>query len=157
MNKHYEIWTDGSYKDNVASYAYVIYSVADKKKIRIGAGSGVLGDDPSRQIAGEIAGATYALKAFEGCITADDLPAMVIVCHDYMGIQAWPLRQWKANNPNAKRYVAAYDRYVADGIDIQFRHVKGHTGVKENEEVDKMAAEAILNRKKINERDQKKS
>ena len=90
-----------------------------------------------RNVAGEINGSMAAMKyCLENGI--DD----VILYYDYQGIAKWPLKEWKANKTGTKAYVAYYDS-IKDRLNVEFRHVKGHSGDKYNDMVDKLAKQAL--------------
>ena len=99
------------------------------------------GDDPDtalmRNVAGEICGATYAImKAIEL-----GLPEITIY-YDYMGIEMWATGLWKRNKGGTIAYYD-YIQSIKDIININFVHVKGHSGIEGNEEADKLAKEAV--------------
>ena len=99
------------------------------------------GDDEEmaamRNVAGEILGATLAIKkAIEL-----GLPKLTIY-YDYEGIKHWAEQTWKRN----KKGTMEYSKFVAsvrNQIQLKFVHVKAHTGIPGNEEADKMAKEAV--------------
>jgi ribonuclease HI len=88
-----------------------------------------------RNVAGEILGASSAIAR-----------AMVLgmecltIFYDYEGIANWPTGKWKCKNGHTKKYA----KFVNEAkIQIDFQHVKGHSGILENEEVDRLAKEAV--------------
>lgn len=91
----------------------------------------------SRNIAGEIAGVkeviSWAVKTNKSKIK---------IFYDYEGIEKWALGQWKANSITAKDYKKFFDEHEKK-INIEFEHVKAHTGIKYNEQADKLAKIAI--------------
>jgi ribonuclease HI len=88
-----------------------------------------------RNVAGEILGAcsviARAMVLGMDCIT---------IFYDYDGIANWPTGKWKCKNKHTQKYA----KFVNDSrINIVFQHVKGHSGILENEEVDRLAKEAV--------------
>lgn len=93
----------------------------------------------SRQIPGEIFGSIRAIeKAIE--LGAKHL----VVFYDYNGIGHWATsgKRWKAEKPIAKEYVRLYDA-LSQKIKVNFYHVKAHTGIQGNEQVDDMAKREV--------------
>ena len=90
-----------------------------------------------RNVAGEILGATLAIKkALEL-----GLPKLTIY-YDYEGIKHWAEQTWKRNKQGTMEY-SDYVASVRDKIQLNFVHVKAHTGIPGNEEADKMAKESV--------------
>jgi ribonuclease HI len=90
-----------------------------------------------RNVAGEVLGSMAAIeKAIE-----IGLPKLIIY-YDYMGIEMWARGLWKRNK---KGTIAYYDyvNSIQDKIELQFRKVKGHSGVEGNEEADRLAKESV--------------
>lgn len=94
-----------------------------------------------RNVAGELMGAITAIK-----LAMDRNQASLLICHDYLGISEWANGNWKANQPGTRAY-QEFLHSVADHISVQFRHVKGHTGVEYNEMADRLAALAMTDKK----------
>jgi len=124
------VYVDGSYDTTrkVAGFGVV---VKDKTGV-IYKGHGHVDDTPygSRNITGEIIGAIAGLK------WADRrLYEKVIIFHDYIGLGMWS-QTWKAKSQVAIKY----KEYLAKvKCQVEFRHVKGHTGNLYNEMADKEA------------------
>lgn len=90
-----------------------------------------------RNVAGEILGATLAIKkALEL-----GLPKLTIY-YDYEGIKHWAEQTWKRNKKGTMEY-AEFVASVRNQIRLEFVHVKAHTGIPGNEEADQMAKEAV--------------
>ena len=99
------------------------------------------GDDEEmasmRNVAGEILGATLAIKkALEL-----GLPKLTIY-YDYEGIKHWAEKTWKRNKQGTMEY-SEFVASVRNQIQLNFVHVKAHTGISGNEEADKMAKESV--------------
>lgn len=132
------IYTDGSYntKTNVGSWAYVIL----KDGIKIHEASGKTKENflVSRNIAGEC---TAALKALQYCDTNNI--TKIEIHHDLEGVQKWakPIngeKRWKATSEITKIYQTWFDKYTKK-INVDFVHVKGHSGETWNTYVDRLA------------------
>ena len=132
-------FVDGSYNVRTKVYGCGGYLVAGGKRYEITAS----GDDPEmasvRNVAGEILGATLAVKkALEL-----GLPALTIL-YDYTGIEYWALGTWKRNKKGTKAY---YDfmQEARQKIGLTFVHVKAHSGIPGNEDADALAKAAVGN------------
>ena len=130
-------YVDGSYNKVSGTYGYGGFVMHNGKK-EILQGSGT---DPEmasmHNVAGEVLGSMAAIqKAVELGI------AQITIFYDYMGIEKWAKGEWKRNK---KGTIAYYDfiQSVKDQIRIEFKKVKGHSGVEGNEEADKLAKQAV--------------
>ncbi len=131
-------YVDGSY--NVANRKFGFGGILMRRDGTFDTVQGA-GTDPSlasmRNVAGEIHGSMAAIrKARELGIGS------ITVFYDYMGIEMWANGQWKAN----KEGTIAYKAFIAEArgdIDIRFRKVEAHTGVRFNELVDKLAKGSV--------------
>lgn len=91
-----------------------------------------------RNVAGEILGARIIIeKALELGMRK------LTIFHDYEGLSKWPSGKWKCNNPSTRDYAAFVLRVMGIGLKLYFTHVKGHSGVPENEEADQIAKMAV--------------
>jgi ribonuclease HI len=127
---HPEIYVDGSFADGQTGYGVV--AIQNDSAIWEDSGTVPLGVvEGSRQVAGELQAVMTALK---WC--ADQGFSKVIVCYDYEGIEKWARGEWKTNKPLTKRYKET----VANcGIEISWKKIDAHTGVKWNERADELA------------------
>ncbi|MBU0278144.1 viroplasmin family protein [Gemella sp. zg-1178] len=97
-----------------------------------------------RNVAGELEAAKFVMNyALENKIKK------IAIYFDYMGIAAWAKGDWQANLDYTK-YYASFAKKIMQEVEIDFIKVKAHSGVSLNEEVDKLAKEAILDFKKGN-------
>ncbi len=131
-------YVDGSY--NVASHKFGYGGILMRRDGTFETVQGA-GTDPSlasmRNVAGEIHGSMAAISK------ARDLGiASITVFYDYMGIEMWANGQWKANKEGTIEY-KAFIREARSDIDIRFRKVAAHTGVRFNELVDKLAKGSV--------------
>ncbi len=84
-------------------------------------------------VAGELLAAMYVTeKAIE-----KEAPSCELY-YDYMGIEMWATKAWKANNELTKMY-AGYMQDAMKHIHIEFHKVAAHTGVAYNERADELA------------------
>lgn len=92
-------------------------------------------------VAGELLGAVEAFRYIEK--NRPDVKKVVLF-YDYQGIGNWAQHTWKAKNIMTQRYVVFMDEFrEKTGVEIEFRHVKGHVGNKFNEHVDGIAGKSI--------------
>lgn len=130
-------FVDGSYNPKTGVYGYGGFLVQNGEQIIIqGSGS-----DPEmasmRNVAGEVLGATAAIEKaiFLG------LKSLTIY-YDYAGVEAWATGDWKRNQSGTKKY-HSFVQIAKNMLDLKFVKVKGHSGIEENEEADRLAKEAV--------------
>lgn len=100
-----------------------------------------------RNVAGET---LAAMLVCEYCInhlhlTPNDL---LRINYDYKGINSWLLKPgqpdfWKAKSTLAKIWRDYFYAYVKPAFAVEFRHTPGHSGIRGNEIVDKLARETV--------------
>ena len=90
-----------------------------------------------RNVAGEIHGAMAAIQA-----AADAGIPSITIFYDYMGIEMWANGQWKTNKEGTRAYKSFIDA-IRPRIEIRFRKVAAHTGVRFNELVDQLAKGSV--------------
>jgi ribonuclease HI len=130
-------FVDGSFNISTKVYGYGGFLVHNGQK-EVLQGCGNDNEMASmRNVAGEILGSQTAIKkAIEL-----GLPS-IVVYYDYMGIECWANGTWKRN----KTGTIQYHKFIQEAkkkIQIEFRKVKGHSGVEGNEEADRLAKEAV--------------
>lgn len=134
------IFVDGSFNEATAQVA-AAFTVTDESLSEIKLQqTKVLTDAESvshRQIAGEVQGSTMAIQW-----AIDNGYDEVDIYYDYMGIQMWAEKDWRAKNPTSQAYAAFVDKAQLQ-ITIKFHKVPAHTGVELNEATDRLAKDAI--------------
>ncbi len=139
MNVFYNsAFVDGSYNPYTKEYGcgVVFFNNVGHKEYAIANGD-IPELIPMRNVAGEILGA----------ITAIDMARKykmdtLTIYHDYEGLSKWAIGEWKAKN----EWTKFYKRYITNAIndiDIQFKHVRSHSGNSWNEKADKLAKMAV--------------
>lgn len=135
-------YIDGSYDDSIGRFSYAaIMFLGDKKVCYLNCS-----DDAElkeiRNVAGELLAACYVM---EYCVKHKI--KSVEINYDYIGIEYWATKEWKAKNEFTKRYAKFTEKYLGL-INITFNKIKSHSGNKYNDEVDKLAKEALYNEPK---------
>ena len=131
-------YVDGSFNNKNKVYGYGGFLVNENGDEYILQGSG---NDPSlasmRNVAGEIMGSIAAIEK------AIELGIMELTLYyDYAGIEKWATGEWQRNKDGTIRY----NSFINDAkwaLDINFVHVKGHSGVNGNERADMLAKQAV--------------
>lgn len=131
-------YVDGSYNVATGEYSCGVVFVTEDDEVHIAR----KGEDREmasmRNVAGEILGAQLAMKrALEQGIRKLE------IYHDYQGIAAWCLGEWKTNKEGTRAYKKYFDS-VRDQVDIRFVKVKGHSGDVYNEMADELAKSVIF-------------
>jgi len=128
------IFTDGSFIEPYSSWAYIVLDMNDNIVFEQ---SGLIEDNlESRNIVGEVYAVLAALE-----YARNNSIYRIAVFHDYEGLSKWYSGEWKAKRDISKLYLERLEEY--SDIKILFEHVRGHSGNKFNDYVDKMAAKAI--------------
>lgn len=132
------IYVDGSYRDEIYSYGFVVVDVAKDVAIHEQRGRGKDVEAAKlRNVSGEMKG---AMEAMVYCLNSGIKEATI--CYDYSGIEMWALGLWKRNNVFTQGY---YDFYQCrkDRLIVHFIKIKGHSGDKWNERADILAKEGL--------------
>jgi len=135
----FNAWVDGSFIDNKVKWAIII---KDNKNNVVFQKNGIIEDKEAqkmRQITGELRAAMVAVAWAKNC------QDKVIINYDYEGIYRWVSDafnedNWYTNN----KFTKAYREYIMKNLTYieKFVKVKAHSGISENEEVDKLAKNA---------------
>lgn len=133
------IYVDGSYRDGVYSYGYVILDHNENILAqRYGKGS-----DPIAATMNNVAGELTAVM--RACVDARELGYRdITIVYDYTGIREWPLGKWKAKNHCVAKYVQFLHDLIREyNIKIDFKKVKGHSCDKYNDLADALAKKGL--------------
>ena len=128
----YEIFVDGSYIGGVTGYGAVIFLGREVKASLCG----TVADTQFRQFGGELKSVVEALKWCEknGVLKTR-------INYDYEGIEKFATGRWQPKTDISKEYV---DFIRKAKVEIEWRHIKSHTGNSKNDIADKLAKEAAL-------------
>ncbi|KAF0092273.1 MAG: ribonuclease HI [Fusobacteria bacterium] len=138
FNTDIAIYVDGSYRDDVYSYGFVVVDIAKDVAIHEQCGRGTDVEAARlRNVAGEMKG---AMEAMVYCLNSGIKEATI--CYDYLGIEMWALGLWKRNNIFTKGYYDFYQCRKAR-LTVHFMKIKGHSGDKWNERADILAKEGL--------------
>ena len=131
-------YVDGSFDIKNFTYSYgVVFITIDGKETYSGREEKKdLAE--MRNVSGEIKGAMVAMDL---AIKKDK--NTLYLHYDYNGIENWAKGNWKTNKEGTKQYKNYYDS-IKDKLNVEFVKVKAHSGIKYNEEADKLAKEAII-------------
>lgn len=130
-------YVDGSYNSDTGEYSagVVLLYQSNKKTFSL------KGNDPllskMQNVAGEIMGAKAAMNyALENNV------ASLAIHYDYAGIEKWCTGEWQTKMEGTKSYKDFYNA-ISKAVTVRFVKVKAHSGVRYNEEADKLAREAL--------------
>ncbi|MDC0800769.1 ribonuclease H family protein [Clostridium paraputrificum] len=131
------IYVDGSYDNTVRRYGYgaIIFNKGEKRILQGGGSEENLIE--LRNVAGELKAAINSMK-----YAINNGIKKVYLHYDYLGIENWFTGEWKANTKLTKEY-SKFAKEINSILDVIFIKVKAHSGDKYNEEVDKIAKDAI--------------
>lgn len=133
-------WCDGSYNKKTKTYGYGVYLEINDEKYEFSGKGKDKEKAKMHNIAGETDGAIRAVnEAINKGVTN------LTLYYDCLGIEKWATQSWKRNNQWTKVYSEFMQEKMKE-IDIKFVHVKGHSGDKGNELVDKLAKKAVGNK-----------
>lgn len=136
-NKGYEIYVDGSHINGKVGYAFVV--LKDGRKIK--ESFGIVTGEPytlHHQVGGEIKAVEEALAWCEQNGIKE-----VTIYHDFLNLEKWATGEFETNN----KLTTDYQKYVQNSnVKIYWEKVPGHSGVKWNEYVDKLARGMVSNR-----------
>lgn len=129
---------DGSFSLDTFTYSYGVVLLTSDGKETFSGREDNKDLAEMRNVSGELRGAMVAMEiALERDIDT------LYLHYDYMGIEEWAKGNWKTNKDGTKAYKKYYDS-IKDRLNVEFIKVLAHSGVKYNEEADKLAKEALL-------------
>ncbi|MBU8789979.1 ribonuclease H family protein [Oceanobacillus caeni] len=133
-------YIDGSYDNTkkLFSYAGIVF-LKNNERIEFSYADSDSALIHLRNVAGEIKAAMHVID-----LALKNKAKSIDIYYDYVGIENWANKSWKAKNPFTQKYVE-YIQTVKPKIDIHFKKVKSHSGNKYNDEVDFLAKKAIDN------------
>ena len=140
------IYTDGSYSDKIKLGAYAFIILGHENEFIYGEAGRMT--DPkwlkSWNIGPELMACLKGLTKFNEIKDEKNLGDYVQVCHDYEGVAKWANHSWRAKLDYSKSYVNKIENFKSESkLNISFKKVKGHSGVKFNELVDKYTRVAL--------------
>lgn len=137
-------YIDGSYDNNIKYYGYAGIIFYNNEKTDFAFSGNEANILNHRNVAGEIKASMYVLNyALEKKVKS------IEIFYDYMGIEKWATKEWKAKNDFTRFYVDYIDD-VKRKMNIKFTKVKAHSGNIYNEEVDQLARKALEKVKETN-------
>lgn len=130
-------YVDGSYKADTEEFSYGAVLFINGEELEFSGAYFNPEVKEMRNVAGELKG---AMEMMNYCVKhgIKDLE----IHHDYEGIAKWCKGEWKTNKPGTKMYKEYCDK-VRDKVNVTFVKVKGHSGDKNNDRVDKLAKKAL--------------
>jgi ribonuclease HI len=129
----YEAFVDGSFIDGKVGWGSVIY-LGDALKAKL---SGSLAYTEFRQFGGELKSVVEVIRWCK-----KNKVSKIRINYDYEGIEKFATDVWKPKNELSKKYA---DYVKKSALQIEWRHIKSHTGNAKNDEADKLAKKAALN------------
>ena len=141
-------FTDGSFDDKykVAGYGVCILELQDnesnsyKKTVEHEISDIVRTERflTSRNIGPEV---MAVINAFDWTISKGH--RKITIFHDYEGISKWAKKEWETRSEVSKWFVGKLEDMYSDLLDIEYIWVPAHSGVKYNENADRLAYEAV--------------
>jgi ribonuclease HI len=129
----YEAFVDGSYIAGITGYGAVVY-LGNEVKAEL---SGTITDTQFRQFGGELKSVIETLK----WCNKNNIKK-IRINYDYSGIEKFATGKWKARNNLSINYINFLHTVQ---IEIEWRHIKSHTGNVKNNRADFLAKRAATN------------
>ena len=133
------IYVDGSYNAKNMEYACGVIIIKNDLVLEtLSEKGGDIEAATMRNVAGEILGATLAMKyCIEHGISEVDIH------HDYTGIAFWCTGEWQAKNKFTQEYKRYYES-IKDKLKVNFKKVVAHSNNKYNDMADEAAKKLIF-------------
>ncbi len=131
------VFIDGSYDGKTESYSFGGVLLLDGNIYQFKKAYEKDEFSTMRNVAGEIKGAGYVIQ-----YAINHSIKKLHIYYDYIGIENWYTKQWKASSLIATEYVKFCDS-IRDKIEVIFHKVKSHTNNYYNDLADKLAKEAL--------------
>ncbi|MEW8973637.1 MAG: ribonuclease H family protein [Tissierellaceae bacterium] len=131
-------YVDGSFSANTNTYSYGVVIITREGIEKFSGRDDDRALAEMRNVSGELKGAMVAME-----LALDRGITRLYLHYDYMGIEEWAKGNWKRNKEGTKAYKSYYDS-ISHKLEVVFVKVLAHSGVKYNEEADRLAKEAIL-------------
>lgn len=132
-NNGIHIYIDGSYNIDTKESGYGVVIVKDNELIAEIKGS-IEDKLGQRNILGEICAAIVAINR-----SKSNKYEEITINYDYKGVEQYAKGDWACRNHILQEYKSIYDKALKDGLKINFRYCKAHSGIKWNEMADKLA------------------
>jgi ribonuclease HI len=128
----YEAFVDGSYINGITGYASVIY-LGNNIKAEL---HGTIANTQFRQFGGELKSVIETLKWCK-----QNNIKKIRINYDYIGIENFAIGKWQAKNELSLEYINFIKK---TNTEIQWRHIKSHTGNIKNNKADILAKKAAM-------------
>lgn len=132
-----QAYIDGSFNSQTGIYGWGGFITFDGVEFVIQGSNNNPKYAKSRNIAGEIEGATHVIQFAIDCGIKD-----LDLYYDYEGIAKWFDGTYVTKKPISKNYKVFADS-IKNKINVTFHKVTAHTGVQGNERADKLAKQAV--------------
>ena len=130
-------YVDGSYNSRTMEYSAGVVALWQGKEITFSEKADDAELRGMRNVAGEIMGAQIAMQ-----YAVEEKASILVIYHDYEGVEKWCTRAWEAKQNGTKKYKAYYDT-IEKQLDVRFVKVKAHSGDHYNEQADRLAKDAL--------------
>lgn len=135
------IYTDGSSHPDGRGGAAAVLTYGRRRKVVFGSWSATTNQRM------ELQAAILGLQ----CLSRRDLPIRVVSDSEYVvkgmsdWVTSWEARYWKNSSGKPVANQDLWQKLIraADGLNVEWVHVRGHTGEPGNEEVHRIAEEAM--------------
>ena len=134
-------FVDGSYssdEDEKGKYSFGVLLITNESEDSLYKAFVDKNNMKSRNIAGEIEGVKQAILW-----AIDSNKQRIKIFYDYEGIEKWTTKEWESRVKVSQEYSKFFDE-KSKLINIEFEHVKAHSGIVYNEKADELAKRALL-------------